>query len=433
MASQKNNDRISKVFGITAFFDKARWEDPPYRLMNFQPKELSADEKLLTHWLCYITDRQTDARRIWDVGAFIFSQIVEKIKGPDDLSLLNPANHDRAYFIKRRHYPHVGEFRSKLKRADDNKYLFTSRVEAGESEQLADYGFPSNFVPYFIPRYYPADYKAILSTYVALERYGYSLANYLKAMVNTLVKRETDPGEFVPKLLFSLHLLSYKDIRQPRATEIDFPKFLQDAQERRENVMRLLNDCDSFETGFRRFRQSNNYYDNLKRPWCALRDWFKYRDIKTYFEQALKQFEHVGFLKNNRDTLLRSLELPGDTWNNKFKFRKCVLENTEYAHRDNMRFGKLLREICGNNGAVQSAYPEQFDITVDFVRTMCYRNNCDICPYGALNGKGENLKSVCMPSNTGYCPVALACCGYRYECPGREKCDLRETLGLGSG
>ena len=68
---------INRLFEITNFLDNARWlSKENYNLINFFTTGLSDDEKLLTHWLCYITDRQMPFRRIWDIGGFIFSELV---------------------------------------------------------------------------------------------------------------------------------------------------------------------------------------------------------------------------------------------------------------------------------------------------------------------------------------------------------------------
>jgi len=48
---------VEKAFAITDFFDSARWIHDS-DLINFSNQSFDADEKILTHWLCYIVDRQ---------------------------------------------------------------------------------------------------------------------------------------------------------------------------------------------------------------------------------------------------------------------------------------------------------------------------------------------------------------------------------------
>lgn len=89
----KEKDRfvIERIFGIASFFDAARWEEQSnYNLINFHSQNLSDDAKILTHWLCYITDRQTEFARIWDVAGFIFSELVDEIAKTQSIDLLNP-------------------------------------------------------------------------------------------------------------------------------------------------------------------------------------------------------------------------------------------------------------------------------------------------------------------------------------------------------
>ena len=69
--------RLRRVLETFSALDDIRWEDPRnYNPLNYCCKDLAPDEQLLTHWLCYIADRQTSFRRIWDVGAYVLSDLV---------------------------------------------------------------------------------------------------------------------------------------------------------------------------------------------------------------------------------------------------------------------------------------------------------------------------------------------------------------------
>jgi hypothetical protein len=67
---------LKKIFKIISFYDEVRWSSTTnYNLINFYKKTLDDDEKLLTHWLCYISDRhigfvifQTDRWRLKEFG-----------------------------------------------------------------------------------------------------------------------------------------------------------------------------------------------------------------------------------------------------------------------------------------------------------------------------------------------------------------------------
>ena len=94
---------IKNIFKITDFFDKARWEiQDNYTLINYFSNDLTYDEKILTHWICYISDRQTPFRRIWDVGGFVYSNLVHEIKVKKDFGLLNPQNKAKSFIIPKK-------------------------------------------------------------------------------------------------------------------------------------------------------------------------------------------------------------------------------------------------------------------------------------------------------------------------------------------
>jgi len=64
--------------------DDIRWSMADnYNLINYSHDDLTSDEQLLTHWLCYITDRQTPFQRIWDVGGYVISHMVRTFARED--------------------------------------------------------------------------------------------------------------------------------------------------------------------------------------------------------------------------------------------------------------------------------------------------------------------------------------------------------------
>jgi len=88
----------------------------------------------------------------------------------------------------------------------------------------------------------------------------------------------------------------------------------------------------------------------------------------------------------------------------------------------------IYKQLKGSE-EINDFYPEQFDITFDFVPRMCSKRLCDVCPFGQ---KGVEL--VCIPSEDKYCPVALLSlsCGYTAKCAGEKgNCILSEGIGKG--
>jgi len=68
---------IRSIWEVFAWLDHCRWEaKESYNLINYAYDDLSPAEKILTHWLSYITDRQMRFRRIWEVGGYVFSTLV---------------------------------------------------------------------------------------------------------------------------------------------------------------------------------------------------------------------------------------------------------------------------------------------------------------------------------------------------------------------
>jgi len=407
---------IQKLFEITNFIDTARWQgnESNYSLINYFEDGISDDEKILTHWLSYITDRQTSWERIWDVGGFIFSQLASEIKKKQDLNILNPEKKS-SFFISVKDYNKINPYEIKKKKG----YLFVSRVKTGKNDGLIDYGFEPDEFPYFISRYYPADYKAILNTLFILKDHNYNIIRYIKTVLENNVGNLKD-SDSIPKLLFSLYLLSYHGIGQPKADDINFQQFMKEAKTRAKEVNSILSDQEKFLQAFEKFKVSRIY--DQKRAWCSLRDYLKSQEFRRLFFRALKQEGYKGKGLRSKK-LLTKLELPGDVWNNRPKFRNCILKSTEYEKNDS-KLAELLRKIYEKKKPAVG-YPEQFDITFDLVEKLCEQDRCEMCPYGLLNGKAKEFDKLCVYDEKYFCPVLLVSCGYKIQCVG-AKCILQK-------
>ena len=150
---------LKEIFKIISFYDKVRWNSVSnYNLINFYKTNLDDDTKLLTHWLCYITDRQMAFGRIWEVGGFVFSELADKFKDNRGLDLLNPKQSNG--FIKKN---------------GNGGYVFKSNSEICENSILKkSYAYKETDIAEFTPRYYPSDYFSILFTFDILKEYNYS-------------------------------------------------------------------------------------------------------------------------------------------------------------------------------------------------------------------------------------------------------------------
>ena len=398
---------LKKIFKIISFYDKIRWDVPlNYDVSNFFRSNLSEDTKLLTHWLCYISDRQMAFQRIWDIGAFVFSEMAENIKLRKNLKLLNP------------NYPN-----SFIKKNENGGYCFISNSFVKENNILKSYGFTSNDYVTFTPRYYPSDYFSILYTFYILQFFDFSLTKYIFEQF----KKYQFYEDYIKRILFSLYLLSYFEIGQPSKLDIsDFQKNISKAKKRTEKVFHILN--NSFEKEYNSF--SNQLIFNQKRAWCCLRDFLKFPDLVTEFKVSLKkegitnkQLKKLFSLKS-----FQQLELPGDVWNNNPKFRNCILENSEYKF-SKKSLNVILRDFFEKNKIkLENCYPKQFDITFDFVPRMCMNNNCDICPINFVkNSSNSNFLKTCVNDKSLFCSVALINCNYRTKCYGSQ-CELLKII-----
>ena len=80
-----NKDLLIKIFKLVSWFDKKRWcnenqqKEREKIFATFDPN-LTNSEKILTHWLCYITDRQMPSMRVWKNGGAVSSNLVQKYK-----------------------------------------------------------------------------------------------------------------------------------------------------------------------------------------------------------------------------------------------------------------------------------------------------------------------------------------------------------------
>jgi hypothetical protein len=399
------NNKLTEIFKIISFYDDYRWTDAyNYNLINFFREDLIADIKILTHWLCYITDRQMPFQRIWDIGGYVFSELVYEVKNQNSLNILNPD--DENSFVKREN--------------SNDKYTFISKSTAGNNsiwDRYSDILVDGRVK--FKSRFFPSDYLAILSTFIFLEDYGFSFSKFIKEMYCKNIGK----NDFIKRILFSLYLLTYYEIGQPTSSDLDdFAANVRKARLRKDKIKDILSKPDKFSHEYNAFLKDKVF--NQKRAWCSLRDFLKSPEFQKYFKVALgeESLSDNDFIKLLSHEALTQLELPGDVWNNNSKFRKCILEGTDYE-KSKEPLNKILRKYFNKNQQHIIGYPEQFDITFDFVPRMCDKNNCDICPIGRIKNN-NNFNKICLGDESMYCPVILVGCNYKNNCEGRDKCKI---------
>ena len=170
--------KMKEKFEIIDFFDKARWQsDCEDALINYAyPNNLTSDEKLLTHWLSYIMDRQMSFEQIWDKGGFIISEIVHKYTHEQNMDFLKNLNE---FFI----------------RTGDLGYTFTSKIEYRDfSDKQKDRiklyykkeSLRDDFKITFKSRFYTDDFVCILHTLYTLKQFNCSFVEYLSCVSQVL-------------------------------------------------------------------------------------------------------------------------------------------------------------------------------------------------------------------------------------------------------
>jgi len=377
----KNRDNLTKIFKAIAWLDSRRWNNEKnYNFVHFFRDDLTNCEKILTHWICYITDRQMPFEIVWDRGGYIFSELVyEYSKGK-----LSPQKILNKYYEK---YQDKGREKFRFKSKSKDNFTFASR-------------------------YITDDYQNILQTLEILDypKYKRNIILYIVKILQRFQKEE----DLLIRIACALHLLTYQLDRKKANPE---------------KIIKILNHDKAFEEKLKEFKKTST--NGKKRLWCCVRDYKKglYHEI---FKGAIREVAggNAGKLIERWINLpMNQIELPGDVWNNSPLFRDNLFVNVVDMNSipKNWRMPEIIRELYNqlkNNEDIDDFYPEQFDITFDFVPRMCNKKLCNVCLFGK-NG----VEKICIPTKDKYCPVALLSCGYIAKCVGNQgKCILKDGI-----
>jgi len=354
---------------VVTWLDSARWAKAVDPINNPLYEALEPADKILVHWLCYITDRQRPFRQVWEDGGFVFSSIVGDYSASLGSSLT------------------VGQF------LDDHQTEGKGKLPA----YYATYG--GKEVAY-APRF-GADAKSIERTLTILCHYERSLATF----VSDFISRFRDQNQGLKRLAHCLDLLSYR-------LELSI-----------DEARSLLGSEDGLTRHFRDWSRRST--QGHKRLWAALRDYRKPGSpFRRHFEADLK-WPEAGFE-------LDQLELPGDVWNDRFSDRLVApiasslgLTTTRTTSSQTAR--ELYERILGLDPQTDF-YPERLDFSFDFAPRMCDVEMCDVCLFAeatelpCLKEMGE--------ADGKLCPVVLFSCGYRYPCRVAD-CPVADDISYG--
>ena len=379
MLKVKDKDSFIKICKVISWLDDRRWNtEDNYNFINFFREDLPNSEKILTHWICYITDRQMPFEVVWDKGGYVFSELVYEYKRSKWL----PQQILNAHYEKYK----------------DNKSKERFRFKSSDNRTFAS-------------RYVTDDYQNILNALEVLDHYERNIINFIV----DIIKRFKDKEDLLIRITCGLHILTYQlDSKKANSKE----------------TLRIFNDEREFEKTVENFKKNST--SGKKRLWCCIRDYKKGLYHKV-FSEAIKEVtgrEASKFISIWDNLPMEQIELPGDVWNNSPLFKNNLFAKILDIDIIPKTWGmpEIIRDIykqLKNSEEINDFYPEQFDITFDFVPRMCSKKLCDICPFGQ-NG----VELVCIPSGDKYCSVALLSCGYTAKCVGIEgDCILKEGIG----
>lgn len=378
-------EKLSKSLPIIKWLDDARWFAGSFSsiIPGGVFESLEGRGKLITHWLCYITDQQQRPyEQVWNQGGPVFAEV-------------------------------IAEYLSNAQSIEDVLDLLSSYTESSDG-MIDEYISRKQKVEGLAIRYTPRfgmHQLSIARTLGLLLRYQKDIAEYLSANEHFLLMATGEYDSITWRMAFLLYLLSYDQIRKGMLSfHSQKLEFLQDLQRKENELQILLRDMGQLENRYRRWVRWERFH---KRLWASLRDYLK---PGSYFEpvfmKCLKKTvgTEVLSLLDKRYEILSWLELPGDTWNLQFSWK---LFGADIASPQELRNNYIKLQ---KKGLVSSDfYPEQFDISFDFSPRMCDKGNEALCPFQ----NRTMIATYCVgrdKTSDSYCPVTMILCGYKSKC-----------------
>ncbi len=383
MIEIKNKKALIKVLKAISWLDSKRWDkEENYNYINFFKEDLTNSEKILTHWISYITDRQMPFEKVWEEGGYVFSEIV--------------------YEYSRNNFPPNSLLKNHIELYEDKKGINKFKFKSTDNK-------------FFASRYVSHDYQNMLQTLEVLFSEKFD-RNIIKFIVDIILNFKGE-SDLLIKVACGLHLLTYQ-LEKKKAIP--------------NKIKEILNSKKEFNKKMDEFKITAT--SGKKRLWCCIRD-YKKGSYNYIFNEAIKEIynddaEELITIWNKLP--MSHIELPGDVWNNSPYLKDNLFANILNINKIPKNWGmpKVIREIYDqlkDSENIEFFYPEQFDITFDFVPRMCNKKLCDICIFGP-NG----AEFICIPSQDKYCPVSLVSCGYITRCIGfREECIIKDGISKG--
>jgi len=394
-------EQVGLILRAFAQLDEIRWRDSKnYNIINYCSEDLTAGEKLLTHWLSYVADRQMSFMRIWTLGGYVISHLV------------------RAFERSGRSAEALAEEYVGRNEENGGGIVLQCALD-GPNRRLELQGITKGPVR-FASRYIPEDVFVMFRTLALLEKTG---RRQLAGFLGLFICDGAGVGENIERMAAALNGLTYSAGRAVSAGQLEsrlrelWATVDVDAEAIVQDPARWIAEQQ------RRFRRFSK-----KRLWCSVRDYLKSPEFNPVFVRALADAGVSNAHRWERTSkelkqALDRLELPGDVWNNNEVFAKGLfapfLENkpkTWDMPRTVREMYRLMERTLGG-----TFYPEQLDVTFDFVPRMCEREMCGVCLFGG------GVRKLCHGQRGLLCAVPLVACGYEHACEAEGCCFKNET------
>jgi hypothetical protein len=346
---------VDRFVRVVTWLDDARWRGSEDPFCNPVYDSLSASQKLLVHWLCYITNRQRPFRQVWEDGGFVFSVIMAEYP-----RLVGPSGGVRQ-FLQRHQTAGKGELPAYYAKCGEREVTYTPR--------------------------YGDDHESIERTLEILRHYDGNLATFISHFIAGFRAE----SEGLRRLAHSLDVLSYR---------LEIPL---------DEARTLLQSDAALARHFGHWKRSST--ELHKRLWASLRDYRKPGSPFCSYLETEVQWPDTGFD-------LDQLELSGDVWNRRFSQRLVGRMASKVELRGSpARASKTARRLFDQIARLDpdtTFYPERLDVSFDFAPRMCQRGRCDVCLF---SGSAARLcpGDACQQANDP-CPVLLRACGYKAAC-----------------
>ena len=305
---------------VISWLDCARWNNPQAVAANEIYEGLQPDQKILAHWLSYITDLRRPFRQVWEEGLYVFSGLVK----------------DYA--------------EQQLNAGDIEKFIREHQTSPPEGKKNRPFKYGNVL---YSPRY---DFEELQITRTLKLLLGFD-KNLVKFMLDFAERYKSDP-ESLRHVACALDILTY---RSDSEIEIGFTENIFSSSELMSTCYRLWRKSLDAPSGHGR-----------KRLWAALRDYFKQKGYLSHISWPVGSFE------------LSQLELPGDKWNSEFfeSFVNDLAQGAGIVTRGR-NSPIIAKEIYKHvKQDFPEFYPEQLDVSFDFAPRMCEIRLCPICPFG---------------------------------------------------